>query len=215
MSFPSDHELARLREKMVREQLAARGITTPWVLEAMSRVERHRFVPPFHVKNAYADHPVPIGTEQTLSQPYIVALMSNALGLEGGERVLEVGTGSGYQTAILAERCREVFTVEVVQELSARAERVLGELGYENIRFRVGDGRLGWPSEAPFDGILVTAAPRELPEALRSQLGAGGRLVIPLGPSAYQELECHERDQRAPGGFRVTKLGAVRFVPLI
>jgi len=203
------------RARMVEEQLVRRGIQDPRVLEAMSRIERHRFVPEPHLVNAYGDFPVPIGDEQTLSQPYIVALMTEALGLEGHERVLEIGTGSGYQTAVLAELARVVYSVEILPELSDRARATLRGLGYENVRFRVGDGKLGWPEEAPYDGILVAAAPLAVPPPLREQLSSSGRLVLPVGPSAEQELELHLRDAGEPSGFRVKSLGAVRFVPLI
>jgi protein-L-isoaspartate(D-aspartate) O-methyltransferase len=200
---------------MVEEQLVRRGIRDSRVLDAMSRIERHRFVPEPHLVNAYGDFPVPLGVEQTLSQPYIVALMTEALGLEGHERILEIGTGSGYQTAVLAELARVVYTVEVVPELSDGARETLKELGYENVRFRVGDGRQGWPEEAPFDGILAAAAPLTVPPPLREQLSRTGRLVIPVGPSEEQELELHVRDASGPDGFRVRSLGAVRFVPLV
>jgi protein-L-isoaspartate(D-aspartate) O-methyltransferase len=207
--------MAARRARMVAEQLVSRDIRDPRVLGAMGRVERHRFVTPAYLENAYGDYPVPIGSNQTLSQPYIVALMTEALGLQGNERVLDVGTGSGYQTAILAELAREVFSVEILPELAARARDILGELAYPNVSFRVGDGREGWPEEAPFDGILVAAAPLSVPRALRDQLSDSGRLVLPVGPSLEQELERHTRDSREPTGFRVERLGAVRFVPLI
>jgi protein-L-isoaspartate(D-aspartate) O-methyltransferase len=207
--------MAARRTRMVDEQLVRRGIQDPRVLGAMSQVERHRFVPPSHLVNSYGDFPVPIGDEQTLSQPYIVALMTEALALEGQEKVLEIGTGSGYQTAILAELARVVYTVEIVAELSARGRETLLGLGYENIHFRVGDGRLGWPEEAPFDGILVAASPLAVPPLLREQLSPSGRLVVPVGPSSEQQLELHARDPGSPEGFRVTSLGAVRFVPLV
>ncbi len=200
---------------MVEEQLVRRGIRDRRVLDAMSRAERHRFVPEAHLSNAYGDFPVPIGHEQTLSQPYIVALMTEALGLEGQEKVLEIGTGSGYQTAILAELARDVYTVEILWELTERARELLNRLGYENVHYRVGDGRQGWPEEAPFDGILVAAAPTSVPPLLREQLSPGGKLVLPVGPAAEQELELHVRDADDPSGFRVRNLGAVRFVPLL
>lgn len=207
--------MAARRARMVEEQLVRRGIQDRRVLGAMSLVERHRFVPEPHLVNAYGDFPVPLGDEQTLSQPYIVALMTEALGLEGDEKVLEIGTGSGYQTAILAELARVVYTVEVLPELSKRACATLHDLGYQNIQFRVGDGRLGWPEEAPFDGILVAAAPLTVPPLLREQLASSGRLVLPVGPTTEQELELHERDPNDPARVRVRSLGAVRFVPLV
>jgi protein-L-isoaspartate(D-aspartate) O-methyltransferase len=210
-----DIVMAARRTTMVEEQLIRRGIRDARVLEAMSRIERHRFVPEPHLVNAYGDFPVPIGDEQTLSQPYIVALMTEALALEGSEKVLEIGTGSGYQTAVLAELARVVYTVEIVAELSERARETLLHLGYENVHYRVADGRRGWPEEAPFDGILVAAAPLTMPPILREQLGPSGRLVLPVGPSSEQELELHVRDASDPSGYRVRSLGAVRFVPLV
>jgi protein-L-isoaspartate(D-aspartate) O-methyltransferase len=200
---------------MVEEQLERRDIRDPRVLEAMRKVERHLFVPEAHLSNAYGDFPVPIGSDQTLSQPYIVALMTQALRLAGGEKVLEVGTGSGYQTAILAELAGVVYTIEIVAELAEAARGTLLGLGYRNVHFRVGDGRLGWPEEAPYDGILVTAAPESLPFALRDQLSESGRMVLPIGPAWEQELELHQRSNADPPGFRVERLGAVRFVPLV
>jgi protein-L-isoaspartate(D-aspartate) O-methyltransferase len=200
---------------MVEEQLARRDIRDPRVLTAMLSVERHLFVPEAHLNNAYGDFPVPIGSEQTLSQPYIVALMTQALRLEGGEKVLEIGTGSGYQTAILAELAGVVYTIEIVVDLAEAARETLLGLGYRNVHFRVGDGRLGWPEEAPYDGILVAAAPETLPLALRDQLSESGRMVLPVGPALEQELELHERSKTDPSGFRVERLGAVRFVPLV
>jgi protein-L-isoaspartate(D-aspartate) O-methyltransferase len=210
-----DTIMAARRTRMVEEQLVRREIRDRRVLDAMSRVDRHRFVPEAHLVNAYGDFPVPIGNEQTLSQPYIVALMTEALGLEGREKVLEIGTGSGYQTAVLAELAAVVYTVEVLPELAERARALLHDLGYENVHYRVGDGREGWPEEAPFDGILVAAAPLTVPAFLRDQLAPGGKLVVPVGPPAEQELELHARDASDPSGFRVLKLGAVRFVPLV
>jgi protein-L-isoaspartate(D-aspartate) O-methyltransferase len=207
-----DAVMAARRLRMVEEQLVRRGIRDSRVLEAMSRIERHRFVPKAHLSNAYGDFPVPLGGEQTLSQPYIVALMTEALSLEGREKVLEIGTGSGYQTAILSEIARIVYTVEIVEELSLRAQEILRALGYENVRYRAGDGRKGWPEEAPFDAILAAAAPVEVPPALLEQLGPEGRLVIPVGPPDEQELELHAREGR---GFRIERLGGVRFVPFL
>lgn len=203
------------RRRMIDEQLVRRGIRDERVLDVMGRIERHRFVPDDRLANAYGDFPIAIGAQQTLSQPYVVALMTEALKLEGCEKVLEIGTGSGYQTAILAELAAEVLTVEVMEELAEAARERLGCLGYENVRYRVGDGRLGWPEEAPFDAILVAAAPGELPVGLRDQLRLGGRLVIPVGPADLQELELHERDLEDSSGFGVRRLGAVRFVPLV
>lgn len=204
-------ELARLREQMVRTQIEARGVQDPLVLAAMSKVSRHHFVPDHLRRQAYADEPLPIGNGQTISQPYIVAFMSEALALTGKERVLEIGTGSGYQTAILAEIARDVFTVEIVGELSESAQRILGELEYGNIRFRTGDGGEGWPEEAPFDAIIVTAAPPSIPRALKAQLRDGGRMIIPVGTD-YQELVLMRREGER---FLESRLMSVRFVPLV
>ncbi len=196
---------------MVDEQIARRGIRDERVLAAMRKVERHRFVSDAQWSLAYGDHPLAVGEGQTISQPYIVALMTEALALQGGERVLEVGTGSGYQAAILAELVEEVETVEILPGLAARAGATLEELGYRNIHIRVGDGREGWAEHAPYRAILVTAAPPEVPPALIEQLDEGGRLVIPVGVLS-QELELHTRKPEGPD---VQRLAAVRFVPLI
>ena len=195
-------------------QLLGTGIRDPRVLAAIEQVPRHLFVPEAVRAEADADRPLPIGHGQTISQPYIVAYMTEVLRLTGRERVLEVGTGSGYQTAILAFLAREVYSVEIVPELSARAAEVLFELGFRNVRLRVGDGRSGWPEAAPFERIIVTAAPAAVPEALEAQLGAGGRLVIPVGadPEA-QMLEVIDRGD--DGVSTVTELLPVRFVPLM
>lgn len=207
--------MAARRSRMVEDQLVRRDIRDPRVLLAMRKVERHLFVPEAHLTNAYGDFPVPIGSDQTLSQPYIVALMTQALRLEGGEKVLEIGTGSGYQTAILAELAGVVYTIEIVVDLAETARETLLGLGYRNVHFRIGDGRLGWPEEAPYDGILVAAAPESLPLELRDQLSDSGRMVLPIGPAWEQELELHERSPTEASGFRVDRLGAVRFVPLV
>lgn len=208
----SPYEAERLRRLMVAEQLQARGIRDPRVLRAMLRVPRHRFVPPELAASAYEDGPLPIGQGQTISQPYMVALMTQCLELTGTERVLEVGTGSGYQSAVLAELCRWVYTVERIPELAARAERTLRELGYHNVSVRVGDGTLGWPEEAPFEGILVTAGAPEAPPALLEQLAEGGRLVIPVGTRYSQTLQ---RITRRGGRLEVEEFGPCVFVPLV
>jgi protein-L-isoaspartate(D-aspartate) O-methyltransferase len=176
------------RLAMVEEQIRRRGIGNPRVIDAMARVPRHLFVSPDDQAEAYEDRPLPIGEGQTISQPYMVAIMTQSLALKGEERVLEIGTGSGYQAAILADLGGRVFTVERVPALSARAEKVLRGLGYKNIFFRTGDGTRGWPEEAPFDGIIVTAGAPEVPRTLTSQLADGGRLVIPVGPRYSQTL---------------------------
>ncbi len=177
------------RQRMVAEQIVGRGISDPRVLQAVAKVPRHRFLEPSLAGRAYGDYPLPIGEHQTISQPYMVALMTEALALAGPERVLEVGTGSGYQAAILAELCAQVYTIERIPVLAERARRVLEELGYTNIAFRVGDGSLGWQDGAPFDGIVVTAAAPNIPPALIDQLGYGGRLVVPVGDQFSQTLK--------------------------
>jgi len=199
------------RRRMVDFQIRARGVGDPRVLAAMERVPRHLFVPEAMRSGAYADEPLPIGEGQTISQPYIVAYMTEALGLGGGERVLEIGTGSGYQTAVLAEVAGEVFSVELIEPLSLRARAVLESLGYRNINLRVGDGSNGWPEEAPFDAIIVTAAAATVPAALEAQLGPSGTLVVPVGID-FQELV---RVRRAKKGLKRERLLAVRFVPLV
>ena len=196
---------------MVEAQIEARGVKDKRVLAAMRKVPRHMFVPENMKSYAYQDEPLLIGEGQTISQPYIVAYMSESLRLMGDETVLEVGTGSGYQAAILAEVAKEVFTVELVEILSLRAQEILRELEYENIHFKVGDGTLGWKENAPYDAIMVTAAPAKVPKALQEQLKIGGRMVIPVG-SAFQELVLITREKRK---FRKRKLLPVRFVPLI
>jgi protein-L-isoaspartate(D-aspartate) O-methyltransferase len=207
----TDAELEDARHRMVDEQIERRGIHDQRVLAAMRRVERHLFLEKQQWPSAYGDHPLPIGKEQTISQPYIVALMTEALELSGNERVLEIGTGSGYQTAVLAELAEEVFTVEIIHSLIEQAQSTLGALGYTNIHFRTGDGREGWPEQAPFDGILVAAAPSEVPGRLLEQLAEGGKLVIPVG-TLNQELEVH---RRRGGNDSVERLASVRFVPLV
>ena len=197
---------------MVDRQMRARGVRTARVLDAFRTVPRHRFLPPAAADQAYEDHPVCIACGQTISQPYMVALMTDALELRGGERVLEIGTGSGYQTAILAELAAEVFSVERLAELSRQAQRVLGELGYGNIRFRTGDGTLGWPDHSPFDCILVTAGGPSIPPSLEEQLADGGRLVMPVGGRGGQDLV---RVRRRGRELRRESLGGCVFVRLI
>ena len=182
------------------------------MLAALSKVERHRFVPEEYVRAAYADHPLPIGYGQTISQPYIVALMSEALEIKPGDRVLEIGTGSGYQAAVLAEMGAEVYTVEIIPELARQAAAVLDELGYTGVHTQNADGYFGWDAHAPYDAIIVTAAPDHLPQALGQQLKEGGRLVIPIGPvGSVQTLWLFEKQN---GELTATNLGAVSFVPL-
>jgi protein-L-isoaspartate(D-aspartate) O-methyltransferase len=204
-------EFAELRSAMVAAQIEARGIKDKRVIEALRRVPRHLFVPQELRPQSYNDEPLPIGEGQTISQPYIVAYMTEALALKGNEKVLEIGTGSGYQTAVLADLAREVWTVEIVTSLSSRAQSVLKELGVTNVRFRIGDGTFGWAEQAPYDAIMVTAAPPTVPRTLQGQLGEPGRMVIPVG-SGFQELVLVRRDKK---GFRQSNLLPVRFVPLI
>ncbi len=199
------------RARMVREQLVARGIRDPRVLEVMGRVPRHELVPEELRDEAYHDGPLPIGAGQTISQPFVVAAMSEAAALAGDERVLEVGTGSAYQTAVLAALAREVYTIEREPELAARAERDLARQGCTNVHARAGDGRCGWPEAAPFDAIVVTAAPDRVPPVLLDQLAPGGRLVIPLGDPHDQELWVYTKTGR---GIERRSLFPVRFVPL-
>ncbi|MCK4305363.1 MAG: protein-L-isoaspartate(D-aspartate) O-methyltransferase [Candidatus Eisenbacteria sp.] len=198
------------RERMIRSQIVARGITDERLLQALARVERHRFIGPEYRADAYEDYPLPIEAGQTISQPYIVALMTQLLDLDGDEKILEVGTGSGYQAAILAELADSVFTIEIVDALAQSARTLLAELGYTNIMVRSGDGYQGWPEEAPFDGIMVTCAPPEIPRSLLDQLAEGGRLVIPVGTYAQQLLLVEKRGGRL---FEETVL-PVRFVPM-
>jgi protein-L-isoaspartate(D-aspartate) O-methyltransferase len=211
-----DQQYIRLREAMVREQIEARGVRSPSVLAAMRKVPRHRFVPPALVRQAYEDHPLPIGEGQTISQPYIVALMTELLRLEPTDRVLEVGTGSGYQAAVLAELCAEVYSIEIIPELTRHTRSLLAELGYANVHVKLGDGYRGWPGKTPFDGIIVTAAPDHVPQPLLDQLAPGGRLVIPVGGWS-QSLEVYTRRlQDGPDGpvFDRENVLAVRFVPM-
>jgi protein-L-isoaspartate(D-aspartate) O-methyltransferase len=202
--------LARARERMVAEQVEARGVRDASTLAALRSVPRHLFVPPSELDAAYADHPLPIGHGQTISQPYIVGFMTEALGLHGGEAVLEVGTGSGYQAAVLAQIAAKVYSVEIVEPLAAEARERLARLGYSNVEVRAGDGYLGWPEAAPFQGIIVTAAAPRVPEPLKDQLAEGGRLVIPLGDE-FQELVVVTRRGDA---FEERRVLPVRFVPM-
>jgi protein-L-isoaspartate(D-aspartate) O-methyltransferase len=203
---------ARLRKLMVERQIASRGIRDARVLSAMEEIPRHLFIPPTLAASAYSDAPLPIGEGQTISQPFIVAEMTQALRLSGSEKVLEVGTGSGYQTAILCRLAREVVTVERIGPLQDGARALLEELGFANVRFRTGDGTEGAPEEAPFDRILVTAAAPGIPPPLYEQLRDGGILVIPLGERFEQELV---RVRKEGGEARKAYLGGCRFVPLV
>ena len=202
---------ADLRRQMVEEQLRGRDITDARVLAVMGRLPRHRFLSGDLLDLAYADRPVPIGHGQTISQPYIVALMTQAARLTPNSRALDIGTGSGYQAAVLAELCKEVYSIEILKPLGEVAQERLLVLGYKNITIRVGDGYRGWPEKAPFDAILVAAAPDHVPQPLVDQLARGGRLVIPVG-QFFQELLVIEK--RADGTIRKDSLAPVRFVPM-
>jgi protein-L-isoaspartate(D-aspartate) O-methyltransferase len=207
-------DFSQLRETMVERQIAARGIRTHAVLQAMRKVPRELFVPDGMRELAYNDAALPLGMDQTISQPYIVALMIEALSVEGGERVLDIGTGSGYGAAVLAEIVGEVYTVERIGELAREAAIRLAGLGYKNIHMRCGDGTLGWPAHAPFDAIVVAAGGPKIPETLKRQLKVGGRLVIPVGDHALaQELVRVTRLSEA--AFQTEDIANVRFVPLV
>lgn len=210
-ALQDEKTLARRREEMVRSQIEARGIKDQHVIEAMRKVPRHRFVPEELLESAYQDGPLPIGEGQTISQPYIVAWMTELIAPRKGMRVLEIGTGSGYQAAVLSECVDEVETIEVVPGLGRRGERLLRDLGYRNVRTRIGDGYQGWPERAPFDAILLTAAPPdEIPRPLLEQLKVGGRLVAPVGRWEQTLV----RITRTDTGYVREAVGPVRFVPM-
>ncbi len=204
--------LERERERMVQDHLVRRGITDERVLAAMHRVPRHRFVTDALRDQAYGDHPLPIGEHQTISQPYIVGLMTTLLALSGREKVLEIGTGSGYQTAVLAELARRVCSIERLPALAARARTTLEDLGYTNVWVRVGNGTLGWPDEAPFDRVLIAAAGPAVPPPLFEQLAPGGRMVLPIGDAAGQTLTLVEN---VDGIMRTSPQGECMFVKLV
>jgi protein-L-isoaspartate(D-aspartate) O-methyltransferase len=206
-------DFTALRERMVTEQIAARGVRDRAVLDAMLRVPRHRFVPESIRLLSYGDHALPIGEGQTVSQPYVVAFMTEALGLKPGDRVLEIGTGSGYQAAVLAELVKEVYTIELIRTLGERAISTLTQLGYKNVRVRIGDGYKGWPEAAPFDAVIVTCAPERVPEALVDQLKEGGTIMIPVGKeAAVQQLV---RGVKHNGKLTTENVMYVRFVPMV
>jgi protein-L-isoaspartate(D-aspartate) O-methyltransferase len=207
-----EEAFAAKREDMVRRTIEARGVRDEAVLKAMRKVRRHLFVPEKNRERSYADCPLPIGLEQTISQPYVVALMTEALRPKPGQKVLEVGTGSGYQAAVLAEIVGHVYSIEILEPLAETARKRLEELGYENVTVKAGDGYRGWPEHAPFDGILVTAAPDHVPQPLVDQLKVGGLLVIPVGEEG--ETQRLERIEKTADGVRRETIELVRFVPM-
>jgi protein-L-isoaspartate(D-aspartate) O-methyltransferase len=211
-SIPEDDNniYTQRRWEMIETQIISRGIRDSKLIRAILKIPRHRFVPENLRDIAYGDNPLPIGVEQTISQPYIVALMTELLKLNNGEKVLEVGTGSGYQTAILADMGCEVYTIEIIEPLSEKAQQVLKSLGYQNIHYKIGDGYRGWPEFAPFDAIIVTAAPDHMPQSLIEQLKINGRMVIPVG-AQYQELLLIKKTNKGTDMKTVTP---VRFVPM-
>ena len=200
------------RERMVENQIKARSINDPEVIQAMKKVKRHEFVPEQFKDRAYSDRPLSIGHGQTISQPYIVAHMTELLNIEKDDKILEIGTGSGYQAAVLAEITPNVYTIEIVEELAERARKTLKEQGYQDIHTKVGDGYKGWKKHAPFDGIIVTCSPSDVPEPLKEQLAEGGRMVIPVGGPFVQELVVL---QKVHGDIKETHISNVRFVPMV
>ncbi len=208
---PAAETEANRRARMVETQIVSRGVRNPRVLEALREVPRELFVDPSERARAFDDTPLPIAGNQTISQPYIVALMTELLDLAPDERVLEIGTGSGYQSAVLSKLCREVYSIEIVPELARSASARLSELGYRNVTVREGDGYRGWPENAPFDGVIVTAAPERIPQPLLEQLAPGGRMVIPVG-GFFQELKVFRKD--ASGKVTEEAILPVRFVPM-
>ena len=208
---PELSETRAARERMVQEQMVVRGIRDPRVLEALRKVPRHRFVPPEMQALAYQDSPFPIGLGQTISQPYVVAFMTEALELKPSDRVLEIGTGSGYQAAVLSVLAREVYSIEILEQLGKEAEARLKQMGYANVRVRIGNGYNGWPEAAPFDAIIVTAAPSDVPPTLVAQLRPGGRMVVPVG-RWFQDLI---RLRRTVKGVERESLLPVSFVPMV
>ncbi len=208
----SKDQHATQREDMVRYQIKARGVKDKKVLDAMLKVERHLFVPPEYISQAYEDHPLPVGEGQTISQPYIVALMTEVLDPDSTKRVLEIGTGSGYQAAVLAEICDSVYTIEIFESLGTKAKNLLKVLDYDNVKVKIGDGYKGWEEHSPFDAIIVTCAPTHIPQPLKDQLTEGGKMIIPVGESYAQELVLLEKKN---GRIVQKDIIAVRFVPMI
>jgi protein-L-isoaspartate(D-aspartate) O-methyltransferase len=211
-SCSQNADFSELRQQMVKTQLEDRGISDPEVLKAFRKVERHRFVLPGTISKAYNDYPLPIEEGQTISQPYVVAFMTEVLKLKPFDKVLEIGTGSGYQAAILAEICDSVFTIEIFPKLTKKAQGIFNEMGYKNIFCKIDDGYKGWPEYAPFDAIIVTCAPSEIPEPLKDQLAEGGRMIIPVDEFYGQSLVLLEKRK---GKLREEKVLPVRFVPMI
>jgi len=214
VSYCSDKgetSMKKLRERMVKTQIESRGVTSEKVLNAMKTVERDKFVPSAHIASAYEDHPLPIGHGQTISQPYIVALMTELCELRGNEKVLEIGTGSGYQAAVLSLLSKEVYSIEIVEPLGKIAAERLRELGYSNVQVRIGDGYKGWPENQPFDVIILTASPSEIPQALIDQLADGGTLVAPEGDYVQRLI----RLKKTNGLINKEIITYVRFVPMI
>ncbi len=209
---PQADNYQSLRNQMVDRQIAARGITDRQVLAAMRKVERHLFIPQELIQYAYGDHPLSIGYGQTISQPYIVAFMTEVLNLEKASKVLEIGTGSGYQAAVLGEICDSVFSVEIVSQLAESSARLLKMLGYSNVLVKTGDGYLGWIEHAPYDAIIVTCAPTHVPEPLTKQLAEGGRMIIPVGQRGVQELVLLTKKK---GKLVKHSVLPVRFVPMV
>jgi len=208
----SGGQFETLRKLMVEHQIKARGVTDSRVLAALQKVERHRFVPETYRDQAYDDHPLPIGEGQTISQPYIVGLMTSLVNPDSSKTVLEIGTGSGYQAAVLAETCKFVYTIEVIPSLGKNADRLLKDLGYMNIKVKIGDGYKGWKEFAPFDAIVVTCAPSHVPDPLKNQLNEGGKMVIPVGERFIQYLKVLTKKR---GKVVEDSIIPVRFVPMM
>ncbi len=206
------YERMEERERMVQTQIINRGVDDTAVLRAMRAVPRHHFVPDQYSREAYSDYPLPIGSGQTISQPYIVAFMTEVLDLQRTDRVLEVGTGSGYQAAVLAEICDSVHSIEIIENLGESASKTLEKLGYDNVYVRIGDGYKGWPEAAPFDAIIVTCSPTEVPDPLEEQLAEGGKMIIPVGNVYSQELYFLRKEK---GKLKQKRVLPVRFVPMI
>jgi protein-L-isoaspartate(D-aspartate) O-methyltransferase len=208
----SGNDFDRQREMMVDRQIKARGVKDQDVLDAMLKVKRHRFVPEEYIDQAYEDHPLPVGEGQTISQPYIVAVMTEMLELDRNSRILEIGTGSGYQAAVLAEICDSVYSIEIFESLANRAKNTLQSLNYNNVFIKTGDGYKGWPEHSPFDAIIVTCAPTHIPQPLKDQLAEGGRMIIPVGEYYSQDLILLEKKN---GKLKEKNVLPVRFVPMI